>query len=129
MDIFNKIGDTVASVSKGVSEKAKDVTDATRLSYDISKKKSEINDKYRTLGKKYYAEHKDEKDDMVLAITSAIEELHEMEKNLASAKGGVRCEKCGAIVPAGSLYCSKCGAKVGDIFEDEEDIFDKDEEE
>ena len=127
MDFFNKIGDTIVSAVKGVGEKAKDVTDATRLSYDISKKKSEINDKYRTLGKKYYSEHRDEKDDMIVAITAAIEELHEMEKNLASVKGGTRCEKCGAIVPVGSAYCSKCGAKVGDIFEEEdEDIFDGD---
>lgn len=127
MDFFNKIGDTIVSAGKEVTEKAKDVTDATRLSYDISKKKSEINDKYRTLGKKYYAEHRDEKDDMIVAITSAIEELHEMEKNLANAKGGIRCEKCGAIVPVGSAYCGKCGAKVGDIFEEEDDIFDGDE--
>ncbi len=128
MDFFNKIGDTLVSAGKEVTEKAKDVTDATRLSYDISKKKSEINDKYRTLGKKYYAEHRDEKDDMIVAITAAIEELHEMEKNLANAKGGIRCEKCGAIVPVGSSYCGKCGAKVGDIFEEEDDIFDGDEE-
>ncbi len=126
MDFLNKIGDTVVSVGKEASEKVKDGVDATRLSYDISKKKSEINDKYRSLGKKYYAEHRDEKDDMIVAITAAIEELHEMEKNLANVKGGVRCEKCGAIVPVGSAYCSKCGAKVGDIFEEEEDIFDGD---
>ncbi len=126
MDFLNKIGDTVVSVGKEASEKVKDGVDATRLSYDISKKKSEINDKYRSLGKKYYAEHRDEKDDMIVAITAAIEELHEMEKNLANVKGGVRCEKCGAIVPVGSAYCSKCGAKVGDIFEEDEDIFDGD---
>ena len=41
--------------------------------------------------------------------------------------GIIRCEKCGAIVPVGSAYCSKCGAKVGDIFEeDDDDIFDGD---
>ena len=124
MDFFNKLSDSIVSAGKEVSEKAKDMTDAGRLQYDISRKKAEINDKYRVLGKKYYSEHRDEKDDSVVAITAALEELHDMEKRLADVKGGVRCDKCGAIVPNGSSFCGKCGAKVGNIFEDEDDIFD-----
>lgn len=130
MDILNKISDSLVSAGKEVTEKAKDMTDAGRLQYDISKKKSEINDKYRALGRKYYAEHRDEKDDGVVAITAALEELHDMERRLADVKGGIRCDKCGAIVPNGSSFCGKCGAKVGNIFEDEdEDIFDGEAEE
>ena len=130
MDFLNKLGDTLVSAGKEVGEKAKDMTDATRLQYDISKKKAEINDKYRALGKKYYAEHRDEKDDSIVGITAALEELHEMESQLADAKGGIKCDQCGAIVPTGSYFCGKCGAKVGNIFaeEDDADIFDGDEE-
>ena len=121
MDIINKISDAFVSAGKEVSDRAKDMTDATRLSYEINQKKREINDKYRALGKKYYSEHRDEKDDAIVGITAALEELHEMENQLADARGGVRCDKCGAIVPHGATYCSKCGTKIGDIFEEEEE--------
>ncbi|MCR5499123.1 MAG: zinc ribbon domain-containing protein [Acetatifactor sp.] len=126
MDFLNKLGDSIVSAGKEVSEKAKDYTDAGKIQFEISKKKSEINDKYRALGKKYYAEHRDEKDDSIVAITAAIEELHDLENKLADVKGGVHCDNCGAIVPAGSSFCGKCGAKIGGMFEEEEeeDIFD-----
>ena len=124
MDFLTKIGDAFVSAGKEVSDRAKDMTDATRLQYDISQKKKEINNKYRALGKKYYQEHRDEKDDAIVGITAALEELHEMENQLADAKGGVRCDKCGAIVPHGAAYCSKCGARIGDIFEEEDDEVD-----
>ncbi|MCR5547035.1 MAG: zinc ribbon domain-containing protein [Lachnospiraceae bacterium] len=126
MDFLNKLGDSIVNAGKEVTEKAKDYTDAGKLQYEISKKKSEINEKYRALGKKYYAEHMEEKDDSIVCITAAIDELHELERRLADTKGGIRCEKCGAIVPLGSSFCGKCGAKVGGMFEeeDEEDIFD-----
>ena len=130
MDFFNKISDSLVSAGKEVTEKAKDMTDAGRLQYDISKKKADINDKYRALGKKYYSEHRDEKDDSIVSITAALEELHDLERRLADVKGGIRCEKCGAIVPTGSSYCGKCGARVGSIFaEEDEDIFDGEAEE
>ncbi len=122
MDFFNKIGDKLVSAGKEVSDRAKDVSDSTKLQYDIHTKKQEVSELYKALGKKYYNENKDSEDEDIVAIRDALAEIADMEKKYADIRGGKRCQKCGAVVPLGSGYCNKCGTKLDEsIFEEEDE--------
>ena len=125
MDFLDKIGDALISATKEVSGRAKDVSDSTKLSYDVRKKKQDVDEAYIALGKKYYEEHKDSSDEDIKNLSALLDEVTEMEVQIAGLRGGRRCTECGAIVPMDSGYCNKCGAKIDDsIFEDEDDISD-----
>ncbi len=120
MDFFDKLGDRLIEVGKEVSDRAKDVSDSTRMQYEIRKKKQELEDIYKQLGKKYYEDNKDSADDQITAIRETLAEIEDMEVKVAAFKGDRRCTKCGAVVPMDSGYCNKCGAKLDEsIFEDE----------
>ena len=121
MDFFDKLGDRLIEVGREVSDRARDVSDSTKIQYDIRKKKQDLDDLYKGLGKKFFEENKDSDDEKIAAIRDAISEIEDMEKRVADLKGGRRCSKCGAVVPMDSGYCNKCGAKLDDsIFEDED---------
>ncbi len=122
MDFFGKLSDKIVSASKEVSDRAKDVSDSTKLQYDIHIKKQKVSDLYKALGKKYYKENMDSSDEDITEIRDTLAEIADMEKKYADLRGGRRCQKCGAVVPIGSGYCNKCGAKLNEsIFEDEDD--------
>ncbi len=130
MDFFDKLGDRLIEVGREVSDRAKDVSDSTRMQYEIRKKKQELDDAYKTLGKRYYEENKDSAEDEITLIRETLAEIEDMEVQVAGLKGGRRCPKCGAVVPMDSGYCNKCGAKLEEsIFEDEDAKEAKDTEE
>ncbi|MCR5098355.1 MAG: zinc ribbon domain-containing protein [Lachnospiraceae bacterium] len=120
MDFFDKLGDRLIEVGREVSDRARDVSDSTKMQYEIRRKKQELDEIYKDLGRKYYEDNKDSADDQITAIRETLAEIEEMEVKVAGFKGGRRCNKCGAVVPMDSGYCNKCGAKLDDsIFEDE----------
>ena len=122
MDFFDKLSDTLMSAGREVSDRARDMSDSTRLMYDIRKKKQELDDLYRDLGREYYETHSDSDDKDIATIRDALAEIADMEERYAHIRGGRRCPKCGSVVPLDSTYCNKCGAKLGEsIFEDEDD--------
>ena len=130
MDFFDRLGDKIVSASKEVSDRARDVSDSTRLSYDIRRKKQELTELYRALGEKYYKENKDSDDESIVKIREMLDEIIDMEKKNAEIRGGRRCPKCGAVVPIDSGFCNKCGAKLEEsIFEDEDEPGEGDTEE
>ena len=52
MDFFDRLGDRLIEVGREVSDRAKDVSDSTRMQYEIRKKKQELDDAYKVLGKR-----------------------------------------------------------------------------
>ncbi len=124
MDFFNRIGDTIASATQEVSEKAKDLTGVAKLQYEMRTKEDFLDKKYLEIGKMFYDANKDvfpeeytELFDEVEATKARIEQLKE---EIAEKKGSKTCPKCGAIIGNTAAFCSECGAKIGDIFEEEE---------
>ena len=54
MELFDKLGDTIVSVSKDATQKAKDLSDLARLRMEMRAKKDYINKLYQEIGKLYY---------------------------------------------------------------------------
>ncbi len=132
MELFDKLGDTIVSVSKDATQKAKDISELARIRMEIRAKKDYINKLYLEIGKSYYESHKDDEEkefnDHMELIKEAQESLEELKKQSGQIKGTIKCEQCGQEMPLEADYCSKCGTKLikskkedfDTIFEDEE---------
>ena len=120
MDIFDKISDTAFAIGKEVSERARDVGGYAKLQYEIRTREGYLDELYRELGKKYYADHRDDEDAEFTEIEGLVAELKEMRDELMARKGADKCPKCGNFVPKDADYCSKCGEQLKgvDIEED-----------
>lgn len=121
MDIFEKIGDTMVTVGKDVTQKAKDLSGVAKLKIDIKSKEDFVEKQYALIGRKYYEAHKD--DDVldygeVSVIEEALQSIEEMKAQLLELKGAKKCPQCGAEVSGEACFCANCGAKIGDFFEE-----------
>ena len=59
MAFFDKLGEKISSKSKEVAQKAKDLTDVTKLNAQVSAEEKTINELYFKIGKAYYESHCD----------------------------------------------------------------------
>lgn len=122
MDFFDKLGETIVSAGKDVSQKAKDVSEIAKLKLDIKSKEDFVDDQYLALGKAYYESHKDEEGceqaEQLFLIREALQEIERMKSEVLRIRGAAECPSCGNKMPEGAAFCSNCGAKLDDMFED-----------
>lgn len=135
MDFFDKLGKTIASASRDMAERTKDLTDLAKIKIDIKNKEDYINDQYISLGKQFFEENQldfDEKYPQFSFIREALDDLDALNAQLMELKGAKICPNCQKEVPNDAGFCSYCGTKLEeeDIFSesDDADIFEKDEE-
>lgn len=123
MEFFEKLGDTIVSVGKDVTQKAKDVSGIAKLKLDIRSKEDFVKEQYIELGKAYYEAHKEEEvEDQARfdQIKEALEEIERMRLQILELKGARKCPGCGAEAADTAEYCSVCGAKLT-VVVDEDD--------
>ncbi len=122
MDFFDKLGETLVSAGKDVSQRARDVSDIAKLKLDIKLKEDYVEKQYAALGASYYEKHKDEAEcheaEQFFLIGEALGEIARMKAEVLRIKGAAECPKCGANMPDGAMFCSSCGAKMDDIYEE-----------
>lgn len=116
MDFFDKLGATLSSAGKDVSQKAKDLSGTAKLNLDIKAKEDLIQKQYTELGKVYYAAHKDDPSaegmNFIHTIHAAEREIARMKDEIMKIKGAVACPNCGAQLPVGTGFCGQCGTKI-----------------
>ena len=134
MELFDKLGDTIASVSKDATQKAKDISELARIRMEIRSKQDYLNKLFLEIGRIYYDAHKDDEEkefkEEMLLVKDAQEVLEELRQQLGQIKGMVKCTECGNDMPMEADYCSKCGAKLVKPKKEEEaeDIFEQEDE-
>lgn len=114
MDFFSKLGDTISSTGRDVSQKAKDLTGIAKLNMDIRSKEEYVLKQYLEIGKQYYEQHKEETDPGFLEvglIKDALKEIEALKDEIAEKKGLKKCQSCGAVLSMDDVYCNKCGAR------------------
>lgn len=116
MELFDRLGDTIVSVSKDATQKAKDISDLARIRMEIRSKQDYLNKLFLEIGKIYYDAHKDDEEkefkEQMLLVKDAQEVIEELNQQLGQIKGMVRCAACGQDMPMEADYCSKCGRKL-----------------
>ncbi|MGN0341971.1 MAG: zinc-ribbon domain-containing protein [Roseburia sp.] len=116
MDFFDKLGATITSAGKDVSQKAKDLSGTAKLNLDIKAKEDLIQKQYTEIGKLYYAAHKDdagaEAIEHIKLVREAEQDIARMQDQILQIKGAVKCPQCGAQLPEGTGFCGQCGARI-----------------
>lgn len=116
MDIFDRLGDTIVSVSKDATQKAKDLSELARIRMEMRAKNDYLNKLYLEIGKCCYELHKDDEcrefDDHMQLIEESLESLEELKRQAGQIKGVASCSVCGQNMPLDAEFCSKCGAKL-----------------
>lgn len=116
MELFDKIGDTIVSVSKDATQKAKDISELARIRMELRAKQDYLNKLFLEIGKIYYEAHQDDEEkefkEQMLLVKDAQEVIEELKQQLGQIKGMVACVECGQEMPIDACYCSSCGAKL-----------------
>ena len=77
---------------------------------------SAVNSALRELGKAYFEAYKDNAEveyaEKVTDIKNSMEKAKLWRQYRLSLEGKTKCEKCGAIITADSIFCNKCGEKI-----------------
>lgn len=116
MSIIDKLSSGMNEAGNTITQKAKDISEQTRLSGEISKNKARREEEIKKLGEAYYqAKKKNEPENLeesireIELIDGILEKLTE---SLCQLKGIVLCGQCGTEVPKGSFFCPACGTPV-----------------
>lgn len=116
MQLFSKITETISDTSKVVAQKAKDISDLTRLSTQISTEENRINAAFLAIGRRYFEQNAGEVSEEYISDFSAINEarakIRSYQDQISVIKGVSTCQNCGAEVSNEAVYCSSCGTKV-----------------
>ena len=118
MDFLDKLGETLTTVGRDVTNKAKDLTGVAKINLDLKGKEDLLQKKYTALGNKYYHERKNSNEMVTkdfMEITNLLNEIEKLKEELLIAKGAKICANCGEKMPETAEFCSSCGAQL-DIF-------------
>ena len=108
----------VESATKKVIKKSGDIYSTTKLYFQISKLKGEVDECYKKIGKLFYASYRgdeasgDEADMLCKQIDEINEHIDLISAQISEIKDVIICQNCGAEVKKGSQYCAKCGAEI-----------------
>ncbi len=115
MTTFNDFLTNAKSAAKSAEQKISDCYDLTKLKITKSKVESEMNDKFKELGEKYYdmAKSGEEADFSadIESIDELKEELNNIDIQIANAKNMKSCPVCSKLVDKDAKFCSSCGNK------------------
>ena len=115
MEFFDKLGETLMTAGRDVSQKAKELSGAAKLNLDIKAKEDFVQKQYAEIGRQYYEAHKDDAStefEQFASIREALESIEQMKKDLLELKGAKACPQCGAKMSEDAAFCSECGASL-----------------
>ncbi|MBR4627827.1 MAG: zinc ribbon domain-containing protein [Ruminococcus sp.] len=114
--------DALGSVSKGASDKAKNLSEANNLKRKILYEEERIVEIFTDIGKKYY-KNPDGETSELKTLCDDIDQRRRRIKKMRYELNGIRgykiCPKCDAEVNERFQFCGRCGARLPDI-EDED---------
>lgn len=112
---FDNLGDRLNSVGKGIADKAKEVSDTTKLNGQIREEEKKIQNAYLTIGQKYYEQTKEnpapEFTELFQSIVASEGLISQYRFEIQKIKGVCNCENCGAEIDVNAAFCPSCGTK------------------
>ncbi len=115
-NIAGDVGDTIKKGAKTTSDNAKKLAEKSRLKRDISNCEGEINKIYAEIGKKYFAEIRNNPSDEYIGFVESIlkneKQIEDSKKQLSELEDKCPCPNCGVLLFKEQKFCDKCGAKV-----------------
>lgn len=118
MGMFDDVVVNAKAAASAFSKKAGNVFDISKLKFNASTIRGEINKNCQELGEMVYTS-KDGKEVSEDLINAKVEEIKNLKTDLAAinellaaAKNLMICPVCSAVIAQDSLFCNKCGTKM-----------------
>lgn len=112
MPFFDKIGDALNKTGQDLKQKAKVISDTSNLKIERSQLLSEVERLYIEIGKAVYQSGDEKFTEQINQIRSKFERVKEIEEEVDSLKGNVKCPSCGEMVDATVRFCPHCGKEM-----------------
>ena len=97
-------------------QKAKDMTEISRLNSQINEVEKAINELYRKLGVEIYDAYREEPiaegAELIAQITEHKEKVEALTEQIKIINPAAFCLTCGARIDRGAAFCTNCGSKV-----------------
>ncbi len=110
------LGKRIGAFGQNVWKKAQGAVSIVTLNSDIAAKTRELTDLYADIGKAYCIQHPE---DAVTAFPelcnhafALANEISQLQEQVLLEKGLLKCQACGAMVPAPAAFCPTCGAAM-----------------
>ncbi len=118
MSFFEDAFVSAKGFGSAVSKKTGQLMDIAKLKVNAADISSEINGRYKALGKAIYMAKKNGTsidgivEECVTSIDALNDRLDEVNRRIAELQNKTSCTSCGATMDPKSLYCSRCGARI-----------------
>lgn len=118
MGMFDDVVVNAKAAANAISKKAGNVFDVSKLKFNASTIRGEINKKNQELGEMIF-DSKTGKSVSEDLINAKVEEIQNLKNDLtavnellAAAKNLMICPVCFAVIAQDSMFCNKCGTKI-----------------
>ncbi len=118
MGMFDDVVVNAKAAANAFSKKAGNIFDISKLKFNASSIRGEINKKNQELGEMVFDSKtgKEVSDDVINAKIDEIKNLKNdlaaVNELLAAAKNLMICPVCSAVIAKDSMFCNKCGTKI-----------------
>lgn len=116
MSCFGKIGNSISSKSKELSQKAKAFSETSSLKNILKAEQSKLDTNYKMIGKLYFEKYgecpAEEFAESVDAVKESLNKISETQEQIERIRNRNCCPNCGAQFKIDAVFCSKCGTKV-----------------
>ena len=116
MALFDSMKTKITAAGQSTVQKAKDLTEITKLHSAISGAEEQIRELYTNLGyevyRTYYEKPLPEVADQIQKITDLHQKIEEFKAQIDAINDVKTCPQCGAKVAREMAFCGTCGCKL-----------------
>lgn len=119
MDFFNKAKDSIASASKGITQKASTMTGLARVQSRLKEEEKQLDESLRELGRMFYDNYNEDTKakfpEMAQQIETLYRQISDDKIEMVFLKGKKVCPNCGDELELEVAHCPSCGFNVSDV--------------
>lgn len=116
MALFDTMKNKISAAGQTTVQKAKDITEITKLNSTISGAEEKVRELYTTMGyevyRAYYENPLPEVAGLIAEITQLHEKIEECKAQIDAINAVKTCPQCGSKVSKEMAFCGTCGFRL-----------------
>lgn len=116
MALFDNMKNKISAAGQSTVQKAKDLTEITKLNSAISGAEEQVRELYTTMGyeiyRAYYEKPLPEVAELIAQITALHQKIEDCKAQIDTINEVKTCPQCGSKVSKDMAFCGNCGSKL-----------------